>query len=84
MMFDTYSYSIASHIVPVLFNGDESGLSDAEGLQLEKFMQNLPNGQGHFEMPDNFYEENFCIDEVSGLMADCVTVKYQVKKENKA
>jgi hypothetical protein len=73
MNFDYYTFNIGSHFLSAIINGDYSGLSDQEETALNRFMDNLPVKNGHFDLVED--EGNFSQCEVSGLYDDCVEVR---------
>jgi len=76
---DSIEYHISAHYLSALINGDLTGLSDAEEIQLQDFeyqaQQDAPIGFefGHFDVP-NDYEADFDTCEVSGLQSQVVPV----------
>jgi hypothetical protein len=76
--WDSYEFNISDTYASALINGDWSGLSEDEGLQLVAFLDhNIPVGLvGHW---DGFAEEDangFSRDAVSGLKGDCYSVRF--------
>jgi phage gp45-like len=76
---DSIEYHISAHYLSALINGDITGLSDAEEIQLQDFeyqaQQDAPAGFefGHFSYsPD--YSEDFANCEVCGLQSQVVPV----------
>lgn len=65
------TYTIAQHWITAIEYGDETGLTDAESVELSDWLSTLPRGPHTFDYGDSV---EFARDEVSGLMADCVTV----------
>jgi len=64
--------TVAGHWLPAIFNGDYSGLTEEEENSLENWLGSLPaNASLAPDMDGPFFAE----DEVTGLMADCYTVK---------
>lgn len=76
MQFDTYTYTIGSHFLPALINGDETGLEDSESEQLEGFLRTVPAG-GHwsYEDCDAF---DFARCDVTNLMGAVIVCQYHV------
>lgn len=70
-------FTIAQNWVVALEYADFGGLESEEVEQIEEFINELPPGST-FEYSTE--EPQFCKDEVSGLMADCVTVTVWVEK----
>jgi hypothetical protein len=73
MKFDYYTFNMGSHFLSAIINGDYSGLSDQEETALNRFMDNLPVKNGHFDLVES--EGNFSECEVGGLFDDCVEVR---------
>lgn len=73
--WDHYDFRIASHYLPALINGDTSGLSGNDEHLLEQFIANADLPPGHWDV-DSDAEEHFATDEVSGLKAMVVDVRY--------
>jgi hypothetical protein len=73
MKFDYYTFNMGSHFLSAIINGDHSGLSDQEETALNRFMDNLPVKNGHFDLVED--EGNFSACEVGGLFDDCVKVR---------
>ena len=69
MLIEYDRYSIASHYVTALENGDYTGLEDHEEEELENFLNTLPRGYHCWQWSE---DTQFSKDEVTGLMADCV------------
>lgn len=78
MTFETYRYTIASHFVPALINGDVTGLDANDEHKLDVFVANLPGWQGHWEIRD---DAGFARCEVTDLHAECVHVDYLASEE---
>ena len=74
MKFDYYTFNIGAPFLSAIINGDYSGLSDKEETDLNRFMDNLPVQNGHFDL---IYNGETCFSEceVCGLYADCVEVR---------
>ncbi len=83
MEWDYYKYRIANHYLPVLINGDETGMSDEELAVLSSFidsaMVNIPEGWNFGHWAD-CEDAGFCICEVTNLLADCKCVKMMIFK----
>lgn len=72
---DYYEETIAGHYLPAMINDDYSGLSDDEADELNAFMVTFS------ALPDLTIsvvddESQFAVDAVSGLHADCYTVRF--------
>lgn len=83
VQFDTYNFTIGTHFLSPLINGDYTGFSydDQDGKDeaaLEAFLAKIPNG-GHwdYESGDEGY---FGRDEITGLRGQVIDVKYYVPK----
>ena len=76
----TYDYKLAEHWICPLIYGDCSGLEDEEEKQLNDFLDSLPKHY-YFKAPMHHHwdvqeeECEFTEDEISGLMANCASVK---------
>jgi hypothetical protein len=66
--YDTFT--IASHFVSALENGDYTGLSDDDENELEAFLDTLPRGHMIWQWGES---EEYSIDAVSGLYASCIS-----------
>ena len=75
MKFDYYTYQIGGHYLSGLINGDESGLSNTEISGLNRFMDELPVNNGHFELADYDGEGFFSRCEISGLYDDLLNFR---------
>jgi hypothetical protein len=73
MKFDHYTYILADHWVSAIINADYSGLDDAEEKQLTEWLAENHKPQGHWGISDE--EGFFARDEISGLHANCITVR---------
>lgn len=71
MKFTTRTYTIASHFLPALINGDYTGLEDHEDLALDAFLAEVAC-KGHWSCAEEGAGFTRC--EVTGLMADCYEV----------
>ena len=71
---DFYEYTIGSHFLSAIINGDCSGLEDSEERQLDDFLANLPfvavGGTWKVQESTN----DFARCEVTDLHSDCETV----------
>ena len=72
-MRNYYTFTIASHYASAIVNNDYSGLADQDEADLNAFLLAIDL------LEDSLYglqiegeESFFALDEVSGLMADCV------------
>ena len=74
MKFDYYTYQIGGHYLTGLFNGDESGLSNAEISELNRFMDELPVKNGHFDAMD-LDNSSFTNCEICGLYSETYEVR---------
>jgi hypothetical protein len=73
---DYYELTLAGHWLSALINGDETGLTDDESADLDAFMReyhSLPDLTISTSEDD---ESHFAIDAVSGLHADCYTIRF--------
>jgi hypothetical protein len=74
MKFDYYTYQIGGHYLSGLINGDESGLSNTEISELNRFMDELPVKNGHFDAMD-LDNSSFSTCEVCGLYSETYEVR---------
>ena len=77
MLNDYYEFNIAEQYLPALVNDDFSGLSEDEAKEIDNFiiwgLKQLP------DMTIAIIEDEakkFCEDDVSGLFAECYTVRF--------
>lgn len=78
-MFTPYEFTIAQHwICAIEYGPGETDLSDDEAQELEFFLANVQAdlGPGHWDYTDS---PEFARDEITGLMADCITATYQAR-----
>ncbi len=73
MKFDYYTFTIASHYLSAIINGDCTGLEDEEALDLQAWLDDVPKKVEYWEVEDGGV--SFGRDEVSGLMADCAIIR---------
>jgi hypothetical protein len=69
MKMDTYEYTVADHWLGAIINGDYSGLTDDEEIQLNDWLDANQEGGAHWGIGDSL---GFDKDEISGLMSECV------------
>lgn len=69
MHFEQYDYTIGTHYISAIINGDTSGLNDDEEQMLNDFLSCDVFQNGHWAVPDN--DESFSRCDISGLMGDC-------------
>ena len=72
MLIEYDSFSIAQHYNCAIEYGDFSGLSENDDVLITDFLENLPTGSKTWQFSD---DTEFCKDDISGLMADCLEVK---------
>jgi hypothetical protein len=68
---------IGSHLLSPIVNGDYSGLSNSEGVKLDKWLRDYPQDQYTLDYRYNDFGElkvNFTECVVSGLLDDCATI----------
>jgi hypothetical protein len=70
MKFNTETVYLSGHWLSALINGDHTGLDAIESVELSAFEAQYPNAI--FDPSDN---SEFERDQISGLMAECYTVK---------
>lgn len=83
-----FEYVIGSHFLPALFNGDVTGLDDAECAEIERF-EEVARAFAAIEYPDmasahwDYDEtgEGFARCEVTDLMGDCCRVRLVIMGE---
>jgi hypothetical protein len=73
MKLDNYEYTICHHWVSALVNDDYTGLDDDEEKTLRDWLENNEQRSSHWDVEEG--ETFFAVDEVSGVYADCVTVR---------
>jgi hypothetical protein len=72
---DYYEETIAGHYLSALINADYTGLSDDEAAELDAYMIALSKLLDlTVSCMDD--EPSFAVDAVSGLHADCYTVRF--------
>lgn len=72
---DHYEMKLAGHWLSALINGDETGLSDDESADLNAFMREYYALEDMtIDIVDD--ESQFAVDAISGLHADCYTVRF--------
>jgi hypothetical protein len=74
MLNDYYEYTIADHWASAIVNGDYSGLTDDEEIQLDEFLGGLPTVAGILDI-EGLDDPGFARCEVTGLLSNCVTLK---------
>jgi hypothetical protein len=74
MTFDHYTYILADHWASAIINADYTGLDDAEEKQLTEWLAENHKPQGHWDI-EGTDESYFARDEISGLHANCITVR---------
>jgi hypothetical protein len=83
MLNDYYEFNIAGHYLPALINDDFTGLSDNEAKEVDSFiiwgLKQLPDMTATVVDEEG---ENFCQCEISGLYAQCYTVRFYFTNEN--
>jgi hypothetical protein len=75
LLNDYYEETIAGHWLSAMINADYSGLSDTEAADLDAYMMTfcaLPD----LTISTHDDESQFAVDAVSGLHADCYTVRF--------
>jgi len=77
MKFNTYDYRIAGCFASAIINGDYSGLDERAIPLLELFLDNLPEGSGHWS---GFDEEtaNFTRCDICTEYAQTFEAQYHV------
>lgn len=72
---DYYEETIAGHYLSALINSDYSGLSDTEAAELDAYMMTF-SALPDLTISTHDDESQFAVDAVSGLHADCYTVRF--------
>lgn len=83
MFNDYFDFNIASHFLPALINGDDSGLDNHESDLLDHFAdawQGLKNAT--WNCNTNYPEINRC--DITGLLADTYPVRLYFTNDNKS
>jgi hypothetical protein len=78
---NTTEFTIGSHFIPALINGDDSGLNDKETVDLDTFDRFIREnqGQGHWSVPG---DAELALCEINETMSDCLTIEYVTIKES--
>jgi hypothetical protein len=71
--YDTFT--IASHFVSALENGDYTGLSDDDENELEAFLDTLPRNHKIWIWGES---EEYARDAVTGLYASCINATLHI------
>jgi hypothetical protein len=71
MKMDSYEYTVAEHWLSAIVNGDYSGLTDSEESDLNAWLEANQEAGAHWDT-DGYIR--FDRDEISDLMADCVSL----------
>lgn len=74
MTFDEYDYTIGQWAVCAIEYDDRSDLTDTDETALDAFLATLPPG-GHWVWGE---ENEYALDEISGLYGACVAGRYLV------
>ena len=72
-----YTYTLPVHILPAIFNGDDSGLTDKESSDVQIFLDEVltDQGLGCWAWPDD--EPSFrAHNDYDTLAGECVEVLY--------
>lgn len=77
--FDYYEYKVATHFLPALINGDDSGLDTHDFESLEMWLTTVPS-DGHWGVI--YHGGDFTVCDISELFADCARVRRYLKKES--
>jgi hypothetical protein len=74
---NTTEFTIGSHFLPALLNGDDSGLNAQETTDLDGFDRFIRStqDQGHWSVPKDAGPE-LAICEINEIMSDCLTIEY--------
>jgi len=76
---EIYTFTMATHFVGAIINGDDSGLTDEDCAQLRAFEQDLPTHYHYKAKKVGIWDvidhgDNFARCEVCDLHADCATL----------
>ena len=79
---NTTEFTIGSHFLPALINGDDSGLNAEETIDLDLFdrLTRTTRGQGHWSVPEDA-EPEFAMCEINDIRSVCLTIEYVTIKE---
>lgn len=78
---ETEEYTIGSHFLPALINGDITGLDDEDEELLAAFtFEAVGFRDGHWSVPEDA-EPEFAMCEITGFMSECQTIEYVTIKE---
>ena len=77
-LFDTQT--ICTHYLSTLINGDNSALEGDEDILVDAYLARIP-ACASFDY-DSEEGSEFARDEISGLMADCLTVRVMADSEH--
>ena len=74
---NTTEFTIGSHFLPALINGDDSGLNAEEtmGVYLAVRFIRATRGQGHWSVPEDA-EPEFAMCEINDIRSVCLTIEY--------
>ena len=83
-MWDYYEFNISTAYLPALINDDYSGLNDEDIIILNEWLSDICELDGvkdnvGYWAYDNDYESDFRRDDVTGLYADTMPIKYMFK-----
>lgn len=87
MQFDSITFTVATHFLSALINGDETGLDDNESADVNEFVDYVhacaPAGYtfAHFSC-ENDEEGNFAQCDICQMQADCATLTAMYSKQD--
>jgi hypothetical protein len=73
MKIDHCEYTIAEHFAAAIINDDYSGLDDSEESNLREWLNDNEKPYSHWDIQDD--DRHFARCEITGLMADCITMR---------
>lgn len=81
-MENTIEYTVCSHFLPAIINGDESGLEqeDCDALAAWLESEDLDLNYGHFSTESD-EETSFKMCDITGLRGNTVTLTWVIMKE---
>jgi hypothetical protein len=77
--WDYVEARIGSHFLSYLINGDASGIEDSEARALDNYIAQIQEGREGGHWSDGETEE-FARCAITGLMGECVNVRYNFKE----
>lgn len=81
---DYYDFRISGHFLSAIINGDYSGLTDTECIQLDSFIDDyslLKNSIWDVDTAED-QDSHFAECDITGLYSDCYSVKLHFLNQN--